>query len=183
MTGARHLPWHWHLARAFPGTAQRGHGTWCSAAIACGLAVVWVSSFVVTPGVDPVTQPVPRSPFVFIDVFIDPQGKPLAAYQFELRTTGGDAKLVGIEGGEHAAFAHPPYYDPKALLNERIVIAAFNTAGAEKLPSGKTRVARLMVRAGGGDEPPKYDVKLQVAASSDAKPLAGIISVVEGVAP
>jgi hypothetical protein len=56
------------------------------------------------------------SPFTFVDVFIDPQGKPLAAYQFELRTTAGEAKLVGIEGGEHAAFAHPPYYDPKALM-------------------------------------------------------------------
>jgi hypothetical protein len=40
-----------------------------------------------------------------------------------------------------------------------------------------------MVRAGGGNEPAKYDVTLQVAASADAKPLAGIISVVEGVAP
>src|SRR5258708_5660502 len=69
----------------------------------------------------------PRSPFAYVDVFIDPHGTPLAAYQFELRATAGDVKLVGIEGGEHAAFAKPPYYDPKALLNDRIVIAAFNT--------------------------------------------------------
>ena len=121
------------------------------------------------------------SPFTFVDVFIDPQGKPLAAYQFELRTTAGEAKLVGIEGGEHAAFAHPPYYDPKALLNERIVIAAFNTAGAEKLPSGKTRVVRLMVRAGEGAKP-TFDLKLQVAASADAKPLEAVISISEGAA-
>ena len=123
------------------------------------------------------------SPFTFVDVFIDPQGKPLAAYQFELRTAAGEAKLVGIEGGDHAAFAHPPYYDPKALMTDRVVIAAFNTAAADKLPSGKTRGARLMVRAGGGNEPARYDVKLQVAASADAKPIQGLISVVEGVAP
>jgi hypothetical protein len=119
------------------------------------------------------------SPFAFVDVFIDPHGKPLAAYQFELRATAGDVKLVGIEGGEHAAFAKPPYYDTKALLSERVVIAAFNTGAAETLPSGKTRVARLMVRVG-GNEKPKYDVKLQVAASADAKPLDATISVTEG---
>ena len=122
------------------------------------------------------------SSFTFLDVFIDSQGKPLAAYQFGLRATSGDVKLVGIEGGEHTAFAKPPYYDPKALLGERIVIAAFNTGAAETLPSGKTRVARLMVRVG-GSEKPQYDVKLQVAASVDAKPLADAhVSISEGAA-
>jgi hypothetical protein len=121
----------------------------------------------------------PRSPFCYVDVFIDPHGTPLAAYQFELRATSGDVKLVGIEGGEHAAFAKPPYYDAKALLNERIVIAAFNTGAAETLPSGRTRVARLMVRV--GDITPKYETTLQVAASADAKPLGGAtISIAEG---
>jgi hypothetical protein len=184
MIGMRPLPWHGRLAHVFPGAARRSHGTWCSAAIACALAVVWTSSLAVTPGIDPATQPVAaRSPFTFVDVFIDPQGKPLAAYQFELRTTAGDARLVGIEGGEHAAFAHPPYPDPKALLNDRIVIAAFNTAPADRLPSGKTRVARLMVRAGAGNERPTYDVKLQVAASAEGKPLEAVISISEGAAP
>jgi hypothetical protein len=119
--------------------------------------------------------------FTYVDVFIDPHGTPLAAYQFELRATSGDVKLVGIEGGEHAAFAKPPYYDTRALLNDRIVIAAFNTGS--DLPSSKTRVARLMVRVGAGERP-KYDVKLQVAASADAKPLDHpTISLAEGVAP
>jgi hypothetical protein len=118
--------------------------------------------------------------FTYVDVSIDPHGTPLAAYQFELRTTAGDVKLVGIEGGEHAAFAKPPYYDTRALLNDRIVIAAFNTG--TDLPSAKTRVARLMVRVA-GPVPPKYDVKLQVAASSDAKPIdAAGISISEGAA-
>ena len=120
------------------------------------------------------------SPFTFVDIFVDPHGKPLAAYQFELRATAGDVKLVGIEGGEHKAFAQPPYYDPKALLNDRVVIAAFTTASADTLPSAKTRVARLMVRAGTGK--PAYDVKLRVAASADAKPIEAAISISEGAA-
>ena len=118
------------------------------------------------------------SPFTYLDVFIDAHGSSLAAYQFELRATSGDVKLVGIEGGEHKAFAEPPYYDSKALLAERIVIAAFNTGS--DLPAGKTRVARLMVRV--GETKPKYDVKLQVCASADAKPVAGEISISEGAA-
>ena len=123
------------------------------------------------------------SAFKFVDVFIDSHGKPLGAYQFELRAAAGDVTLVGIEGGEHPAFAHPPYYDPKALLNQRVVIAAFNTGADDKLPAAKTRVARLMVHVG-RDVKPDYDVVLQVAASSDAKPIDGAaISVSEGVAP
>jgi hypothetical protein len=120
-------------------------------------------------GAAPTSQP--ASPFAFVDVCIDSHGVPLAAYQFELRVASGDVKLVGIEGGDHAAFAKPPYYDPKALLNDRVVIAAFNTGSAETLPSQKTRVARLMVRVG-GEARPKYEVKLHVAASVDAKPVA-----------
>jgi hypothetical protein len=120
-------------------------------------------------GAAPSTTANDTSPrFTHVDVFIDPHGKPLAAYQFELRAApGADVKLVGIEGGEHKAFARPPYYDPKALLSERIVIAAFNTG--EDLPTTKTRVARLMVRVGAGE--PKYDVTLEVAASGDGKKL------------
>ena len=118
--------------------------------------------------------------FTYVDVFVDPQGSPLAAYQFELRATGSDVKLVGVEGGEHAAFAKPPYYDTKALLNDRIVVAAFNTGS--DLPSDKTRVARLMVRTN-GPAVPKYDVKLQVAASGDAKPIAHAhVAISEGAA-
>jgi hypothetical protein len=127
---------------------------------------------------EPAARP---SPFGYVDIFINPHGKPLAAYQLELRATAGDVKLVGIEGGEHKAFAHPPYYDPKALLNERVVIAAFNTGPAAELPSGKIRIARLMMRAGQAIGP-VYEVKLQVAASSDAKPIDAGISVSQGVA-
>ena len=129
-------------------------------------------------------EPAPSgAQFKFVDVFIDPQGRALGAYQFELSAKAGDVKLVGIEGGEHAAFSHPPYYDPKALLNNRVVIASFNTGAADKLPAAKTRVARLMVRVG-RDVKPGYHVTLQVAASSDAKPIHdAAVSISEGVAP
>ena len=69
-------------------------------------------------GADSAKDDTQSSPFTYVDVFIDPHGRALGAYQFELRATAGDVALVGIEGGEHAAFSHPPYYDPKALLNQ-----------------------------------------------------------------
>ena len=144
------------------------------------LAVVLGTALAQEPAPAP-PQQATSSPFRYLDVFIDPQGKPLAAYQFELVAPKG-VQLVGIEGGEHRAFADPPpYYDPKALqAGERIVIAAFDT-GAD-LPAGRTRVARVMVRVEGPAKP-DYHVTLQVAASSDAKPIeGGTISVSEGVA-
>ena len=51
------------------------------------------------------------------------------------------------------------------------------------LPAAKTRVARLMVRVASGPITPKYDVKLQVAGSGDAKPISGATaSLSEGAA-
>jgi len=117
--------------------------------------------------------------FEAIGVYIDPHGKPLAAYQFELVAEQGDVTLVGIQGGDHPAYSDPPYYDTHALLADRIVVAAFNTGS--DLPANRTRIATLMVRVGGNIEP-KYNARLQVAASSDAKPIAADISV-EGVNP
>ena len=117
--------------------------------------------------------------FAAVDVFIDPAGKPLAAYQFELAAKGTGIILVGVEGGQHAAYADAPYYDPKANLQNRIVIAAFNTG--DDLPRHRTRVARVMVRVMGA-EPARYSAKLIVAASPDEKPLAASISVSEGAA-
>lgn len=122
---------------------------------------------------------VSSSRFTWIDAWIDPHGKPLGAYQFELRTFGPDVALVGVEGGEHSAFAQPPYYDPKANLQKRIVIAAYNTSN--DLPHQRTRVARIMVRITGAAEP-KYSATLDVAASSDAKPIDAAVSVKEGAA-
>ena len=116
--------------------------------------------------------------FSWVDVYIDPKGQPLAAYQFELTAHRPGVTLVGVEGGEHPAYAEPPYYDPRANLQNRIVIAAFNTG--DNLPKQKTRIARVMIRTTGS---PDFAARLDVAASIDAKPIAADIQVSEGAAP
>ena len=99
--------------------------------------------------------------FAAVDVYIDSGSAPLAAWQFELTTGSSGVKIVGVEGGDHPAFKAPPYYDPKALTQDRIIIAAFSTA--ENLPTGKTRVARIHVQISG--EPlPDFGVQITVAA-------------------
>ena len=112
------------------------------------------------------TEDAARVRFAAVDVYVDSGRRPLAAYQFELKATAGDVKIVGIEGGEHTAFEDPPYYDPAALSKGRIIIAAFNTG--KDLPAGKTRVARVNV-AVTGDGTPMYVVKLHVAGSADGE--------------
>ncbi len=116
--------------------------------------------------------------FAAIDVTIDAGNTPLAAYQVEIRATAGDVTFVGVEGGEHAAFAEPPYYDPKALAQDRLILAAFNTG--DDLPSGATRVARVHVRIV-GDVVPEYAVTLPVAADRDGEPIEAEVTVDSGV--
>jgi len=117
--------------------------------------------------------------FAAVDVYVDSGRRPLAAYQFELKATVGNVKIVGIEGGEHAAFKEPPYYDPAALTRQRIVIAAFNTG--EDLPTGRTRVARVHVRVAGTIEP-EYAVELEAAASPDGKRISATATCEQGEA-
>lgn len=120
----------------------------------------------------PDTQATP-SRFTAVDIFVDSGDLPLAAYQFELSAAVGSFKIVGVEGGEHAAFAEPPYYDPAALHGEgRIIIAAFNTG--DDLPTGRTRVARVHVWIT-GEPSPDFDVKLIVAGSVDGEEIEATI--------
>ena len=114
--------------------------------------------------------------FSAVDVYIDSGDQSLAAYQFELKVAAGDVTLVGVEGGDHRAFAQPPYYDTRALAGRRIILAAFDTGS--DLPRGRTRVARLMVRVRGAAAP-KYDASLVVAASPEARVVPAGISVVQ----
>src|SRR4051794_9069727 len=104
------------------------------------------------------------SRFSAVHVYVDSGEKPLAAYQFELTAKSGSPKLVGLEGGDHAAFKQPPYYDPRALLSDKVIVAAFSTAA--DLPRNKTRVATLMVRVPGAADP-TYDAHLTAAATAD----------------
>ena len=100
--------------------------------------------------------------FGIVNVYVDSGRRPLAAYQFELKTTAGDVKIVGIESGEHTAFRDAPYYDTAAMSRNRVIIAAFNTG--TDLPTGRTRVARVHVRIAGPIEP-EYAIELEAAAS------------------
>jgi hypothetical protein len=113
-----------------------------------------------------------------VEIFADAQTNALAAYQLEFKVTSGNAKIVGIEGGEHHAFSEAPFYDPKAMQNERVVLAAFSTQPADKLPTGKTRVATIHLQISGSDEL-KFETKLSTAANSGGKKIAVTISAIE----
>jgi len=122
----------------------------------------------------------PAVRFAWLDVFVDSQDMPLAAWQFELVDRSGATKIVGLEGGEHEAFRDPPYYDPAALQQSRVIVAAFSTG--KDLPKGKTRVARIHVQIA-GDGKPDYAIELTVAASADGKRIPANISYVQGATP
>ncbi len=112
--------------------------------------------------------------FEAFDLFVDSAQATLGAYQIDVKATTPAGKpgttkvtLVGIEGGEHAAFKAPPHYDPAALhedqLKDRIILAAFNTG--PDLPTGKTRVARIHVQIEGPE--PAFTVIVKAAATAD----------------
>jgi hypothetical protein len=108
--------------------------------------------------------PNPAVRFVTYDLFVDPGARPLAAYQVDVRCTTNDALLTGLEGGDAVPFRDAPYYDPRALVNERIVVAAYSTAG--EIAPGKARVARLHLRVEGKTDP-KFEVTVTAAAGPD----------------
>ena len=115
--------------------------------------------------------------FAPLHIYIDSDNKPLAAFQFELKAAAGQIKIVGVEGGQHKAFEEAPYYDPTALLNDRIIIAAFDT-GSE-LPKGRTRIATIHLQII-GDAEPDYELMLTVAADADANEIPAKISFEKG---
>jgi hypothetical protein len=119
----------------------------------------------------------PKVRFAPVHIYLDSGNKQLAAYQFELKAAAGQIKIVGVEGGQHQAFNQAPYYDPAALANDRIIIAAFDT-GSE-LPKGRTRIATIHLQII-GDAEPDYDLKLIVAADADANEIPAKISFEKG---
>jgi hypothetical protein len=84
-------------------------------------------------------------------------------------------KLVGIEGGEGEPFKAPPYYDPAAMGQGRVILAAFSTDAAAALPRSRSRVARLHVMIDGlaANESPKYVTTLEVAADGEGRSIKG----------
>jgi hypothetical protein len=130
-------------------------------------------------------QPAPeegRSRFCAVDIYVDSGSTPLAAYQLEFAATNGVARIVGIEGGEHAAFRQPPFYDPKAIQHERVIIASFSTASAAELPAGKTRIATIHYQSTDTDAP-RFELKLQTAGDAQGNQIAAQASFTERKTP
>jgi hypothetical protein len=98
--------------------------------------------------------------FETVDVFVDTTDKSLAAYQLEF-----------FEGGTHPAFVTPPYYDPKAMQENRVILAAFTTDDAAALPVGRTRVATIHLQTLGADLP-DFQIRLQAAADAAGRTIA-----------
>jgi len=159
-----------HRLGSFPSLASNWPSR-CSALLFTFLLALCVQAF---------AQSTTNSPIRFqaVDVFVDSKDAALAAYQLEFTVASGNAKIVGIEGGEHPAFAEAPFYDPKAIQQERVILAGFSTRSARELPKGKTRVATIHLQISGSDEL-KLATKLETAASSDGRKIATEMSVKE----
>ncbi len=117
---------------------------------------------------------VETSRFEAIDVFVDSGTRQLAAWQLELKSSANDVQIVGIEGGEHPAFAEPPYYDARAMNNNRVIIAAYNTG--DNLPIGRSRVARIHVQVRGPGAR-TWESELTTSATSDGTKIPAEISI------
>ena len=115
--------------------------------------------------------------FTSLHIYIDSGNQALAAYQFELKATAGQIKIVGVENGEHPAFDEPPYYDPAALAHDRIIIAAFSTD--KDLPKGRTRIASIQLQII-GDVEPEYALELTVAADANGNKIPAKITYEKG---
>ena len=104
---------------------------------------------------------------------MDTGDRPLAAYQIEIIGDSRKAKIVGVEGGENAAFKAAPFYDPAALQGGRIIIAAFTLE--DRPPAGRLRVARIHIQETGAVN---YTPKLIAAAGPGSKRMNAKIELV-----
>ncbi len=116
--------------------------------------------------------------FLVVDVFADAGTSALAAYQIEVKATNGLVKIVGIEGGEPAAFRSPPYYDPAAMQTERVVLGAFSLATPERLPRGPVRIASLHCQVSGPVQP-GFIANVTTAATHGGQPIPIRVTVQE----
>jgi hypothetical protein len=137
------------------------------------LAVIFCAAWSTSKAPQKSAQPgdapasLPAETFGFVDVIVTTDS-PLAAYQVDVRLTG--AKLLGVEGSDHAAFKSAPYYDPAALMNDRVILAAFSLD--KSLPAGPTRVARLHLQLSPGAT---WQPTLTVAADVRGNPIPGAV--------
>ncbi len=112
--------------------------------------------------------------FEAVDVFVDSGNQALAAWQVEMTSRSKGVIIVGIEGGEHPAFAEPAYYDPRAMNNNRVILGAFSTAN--NLPSGRSRVARVHVKVTGPGQR-LWHTELTTAANANGERISADISI------
>ena len=130
--------------------------------------------------------PVPvQSTFLTIDITIDPQGQPLAAYQFEMISPDTSFTVVGVEAGEHAAFDHgrPPYFDAVAQADQtdRLILAEYAKPdlAADQLPAEAIRVVTVhaMVPIEDGQAPePLIQLTLITAGNADGERIDAKVS-------
>jgi hypothetical protein len=118
--------------------------------------------------------------FEVYDLYINPQGGPLAAYQVKIQADRKQVKIISVEGGEHSAFKEAPFFDPLAIQKETIKLAAFSTATANDLPRGRTRVATIHIQLNGTKEP-KFKLTLQAAATVAGRPIDATIRLVQRI--
>ncbi len=107
---------------------------------------------------------------------IDTKDQPLAVYQLEFAAVKGDVKIAGIEGSSHEAFRDPPHFDPQAMQRNRVIIAAFNTAPADRLPRGSVRIATIHLQITGEVEP-VFEVNPSVIATVDGRRIEAVVTV------
>ncbi len=106
--------------------------------------------------------------FVALDVIID-AAEPVAAWQFELSDRNRTMTVVGVENGDSPAFMDAPYYDRDAVADgsaDRIVVADFSL-DADRLPSGRFRIATIHVMVEGGE--PDFALKLINTTTRDGR--------------
>jgi len=129
--------------------------------LARGIVVAVLGSLVgCAPGLEDATEEEPR--FAAWELWLEVPERPVAAWQVEVSVH--DATVVGIEGGETDGFHDPPLYDPAALVEERLALAAFSTTAV--LDTGAHRIATLHLRQTGE---PRFGLALVAAASADGE--------------
>ena len=117
--------------------------------------------------------------FLAVPVHVDVRDGRLAAYQFELRERDDRMRVVGVENGEHAAFAKAPYFDRQAVeagTADRIIVAAFSTNAEDELPTGRTRVATVHVHLASEGEP-QWEATLVRAGNAAGEAIEASITV------
>lgn len=113
------------------------------------------------------------SRFEAVQVYIDPHGQPLAAYQFELAATNADLEIVGLENGSHPAYPNAPYHDQQAIAKgnaDRIIVADYTLDPGDQLPTARTRLCTVMVHITlppgvAADTPVDYQLTLMTAGN------------------